>query len=159
MGKELNYDHICRMAYTAERVHRHESNPHPTKVHSTSLYRHHSGQLNTDGMSTNTKKFCAREALKSKISPTETGNTNNSHRKNSRMQRQENSNQNLKSDQDSEEEHDEKKISTTHQLSQFQWDGQRATLRFYIQKWYDLLEGSKSKKSTQSVTTVGSTHI
>ena len=32
------------------------------------------------------EKFCARETLKSKISPTETGNTNNSHRKNSKIQ-------------------------------------------------------------------------
>ena len=61
------------------------------------------------------EKFCAREALKSKISYTETGYTNNSNKKNSRMQRQEDSNQNLKSDQDSEEEYDEKKISATHQ--------------------------------------------
>ena len=35
----------------------------------------------------------------------------------------------------------------THQLSQFQWDGERVTLRFYIQKWYDLLEDSKDKKA------------
>ena len=50
------------------------------------------------------EKFCAREALKSEISPTETGNANNSDKKYSRMQRQEDSNQNLKSGQDSEEE-------------------------------------------------------
>ena len=66
------------------------------------------------------EKFCARETLKSEISPTETGNTNNSHRKNSKKQRQGNGNQNLKSDQDSEEECNEQKISATHQLSQFQ---------------------------------------
>ena len=63
------------------------------------------------------------------------------------MQRQEDNNQNPPSNQDSEEKSDNKKISTTHQLSQFQWNGERITLRFYIQKWYDLLEDSKDKKA------------
>ena len=89
------------------------------------------------------EKLCAREVLKYKISH----KPNNSHRQNNRMQRQEDSNRNLPSDQNSEEERNDKKISTTHQLSQFQWDGERITLRFYIQKWYNLLEGSKSKKA------------
>ena len=48
--------------------------------------------------------------------------SNNAHRQESR-----------KSDQDSEEEFNENEIPATHQLSQLQWDGQRATLRLYIQ--------------------------
>ena len=79
------------------------------------------------------EKFCARETLNPEIS-TETGNTTNSHKRNGRIQRQGKGNKNLPSNQDSEKEHDEKKSSTTHKLSQFQWDGQRTTLRFYIQK-------------------------
>ena len=63
------------------------------------------------------------------------------------MQRQEDNNQNPPSDQDSEEKSGDKKISMTHQLSQFQWDREKVTLRFYIQKWYDLLEDSKDKKA------------
>ena len=39
-----------------------------------------------------------------------------------------------KSNQDSDEESNENKRPTTHQLSSFQWDGQRATLKSYIQK-------------------------
>ena len=93
------------------------------------------------------EKIFARETLKSEVSHTETGNTNNLHKKSSRMQRQEDNNQNTPSDQDSEEKSNDKIISTTHQLSQFQWDGERITLRFYIQNWYDLLEDSKNKKT------------
>ena len=74
------------------------------------------------------EKFCARETLKSEISHTETGNTNNPHNKSSRMQRQEDNNQNSPSNQDPEEKSDNKKNSTTHQLSQFQWNGERITL-------------------------------
>ena len=62
------------------------------------------------------EKFCARETLKPEIS-TETENTTNTHRRNSRIQRQGKGNRNLPSNQDSEKEQDEKKSSTTQQLS------------------------------------------
>ena len=54
-------------------------------------------------MSTNTINFCARETLKSEVSHTETGNTSKLCKKSSKMQRQEDNNQNPPSDQESEE--------------------------------------------------------
>ena len=92
------------------------------------------------------KKFCARETLKPETS-TDTGNTNNSHKRNSRTQRQGTGNLNLPSNQELKKECDKKKASTTQQTSQLQWDGQRTTLRLYLPKWHDLLKGSKSKKA------------
>ena len=51
------------------------------------------------------------------------------------------------SNQDSEEKVNEKELLATYHLSQFQWDVKKATLRFYIQKWYELLEDSRSRKA------------
>ena len=79
-------------------------------------------------------RFCAKETLNSKVNNTETGNTSNLHKESKRKQRQEGENQNPPSDQDSGENNDNKKISTTHHPRQFQWNGERITLRFYIQK-------------------------
>ena len=47
---------------------------------------------------------------------TETSNTSNLHKESNRKQKQEGDNQNPPIDQDSDENNDDKKISTTHQL-------------------------------------------
>ena len=88
------------------------------------------------------EKFCARETLKPETS-IDTGNTDNPHKRNSRIQRQD---PNLTGNQKMKE-HVRKKSPTIQQINQLQWDGQRSTLVNYIPKWYDLLEGSKSKRA------------
>ena len=88
------------------------------------------------------EKFCAKETLEPETS-IDSGNTNNPHKGNSRIQKQEKGNLN----QELKKKCVEKKTSTTQQISQLQWDGQRSTLRLYIPKWHDLLKYSKSKKA------------
>ena len=82
------------MAHTAERVLRHESNSHPTEVHSTSYIDIIQGSSTLIECLQILERFCAKETLKSKVNHTETGNTSNLHKESNRMQRQEGDNQN-----------------------------------------------------------------
>ena len=63
-----------------------------------------------------------------------TGRIEVSERKNATKDAIRNDAHKQESGESDQEEVNEKEILATHQLSQFQWDGQRATLRFYIQK-------------------------
>ena len=84
------------------------------------------------------EKFCVKETS------IDSGNTDNPHKRNSRIQIQD---PNLTSNQELKKERVGKKSPTTQQINQLQWDGQRSTLILYIPKWHDLLKGSKSKKA------------
>ena len=84
------------------------------------------------------EKFCVKETS------IDSGNANNPHKRNIRIQRQD---PNLTGNQKLKKEHVGKKSPTIQQINQLQWDGQRSTLVNYIPKWHDLLEGSKSKRA------------
>ena len=86
------------------------------------------------------EKFCVKETS------IDSGNTDNPHKRNSRIQRQEKGDPNLPRNQELKKERVGKKSSTKQQTNQLQWDGQRSPLILYIPKWHDLLKGSKSKR-------------
>ena len=71
------------------------------------------------------EKLCVKET------GIDSGNTNNPHKRNNRIQRQDPS---LTGNQKMKKEHVGKKSPTIQQINQLQWDGQRSTLVNYIPK-------------------------